>query len=294
METGRIPTGCIVVGIDAVRATDRALDWAADQAALEGRHLHLVHGTGSLLTLGSASAVTGTPGPLEITAELQSTGHAVLGRATTRAVSRHPELVVHRTLRTADPGQLLVDLSTDAVLVVVGSRGRGHVLRLALGSVSEDVAARAACPVVVLRPRDGDTARAGVLVAVEEAADAVPALGFALHQAAVRRQPLTVLLTGNDAPPASPHVVPAEQPAQRQSLLAALAAAGASEGEVETRLLVGRGTPSECVLALAEDMDLVVVGRRPIPGHGRPGHGSFAIDVLDNAPATVAVVPCCK
>ena len=58
MTTGRIPTGCIVVGIDAARATDRAVDWAADQAALEGRHLHLVHGTEAPLSLGSASAVT--------------------------------------------------------------------------------------------------------------------------------------------------------------------------------------------------------------------------------------------
>src|SRR4051812_4221315 len=104
MTTGRIPPGCIVAGIDAGRATDRAVDWAADQAALEGRHLHLVHGTEARPATGSASAVTV---PTDAwAAELASTGRAILGRATTRAVSRHPELVVHQSLRTVEPGRL--------------------------------------------------------------------------------------------------------------------------------------------------------------------------------------------
>ena len=49
MQTQHLPTGCVVVGVDAAQPTDRALDWAADQAALEERHLLLVHGIGSPL-----------------------------------------------------------------------------------------------------------------------------------------------------------------------------------------------------------------------------------------------------
>jgi len=296
METRRIPTGCVVVGVDAARATDRALDWAADQAALEGRHLHLVHGTGAPWVLGSAVAVSGTPDPLGLATELETTGHAVLGRATTRAVSRHPELVVHQTLRTTDPSRLLIDLSLDASLVVVGSRGRGHVLRTALGSVSADVADRASCPVVVLRPRDDRTAGGGVLVAVDDDPDTWTALRFALRHAASRDQPLTLLLTRDHEAGAVPlSVVAAEDPGlgpDREVLRFALAAASGPElPDVPTRLLVGRGLPSECLLLLAGDMDLVVVGHRVRHGFGRVGHGSVVVDVLENAPSTVAIVP---
>lgn len=295
METGRIPSGCIVVGIDAVRATDRAVDWASDQAALEGRHLHLVHATEAPLALGSASSLPGTPDPLAMAAEVETTGHAILDRATTRAVSRHPELVVHKTLRLADPGRLLVDLSLDSSMVVVGSRGRGHVLRLALGSVSEDVAGRASCPVVVLRPRHDDSPHEGVLVAVDGSEESVDVVRFAVHHAVVRRQSLVLLLTGSSGGSAegTPSVVPAEGPGlslERELLLGVLAAAEPGV-RVPTTLLVGQGAPAECILMLAGDMDLVVVGHHPRHGVGRVTHASVAVDVLDNAPATVAIVP---
>lgn len=295
MTTGRITPGCIVVGVDAGRATDRAVDWAADQAALEGRHLHLVHGTEPRLALGSAAVTVPTDawGP---TAELESTGRAILGRATTRAVSRHPELVVHQTLRTVEPGRLLVDLSLDAALIVVGSRGRGHVLRLALGSVSEDVAERASCPVVVLRPRHDDSPHDEVLVAVDEASsaeDSAALVRFALRHAAVTGRSLTLLLTRSRSSALPPRVEPAEGPAlalEREVLVSALTAAAEREIDVPVRLLVGQGAPAECILTLAADVELVVVGHHP-RHDDRPGHGSVAVDVLDNAPATIAVVP---
>ena len=41
--TTSIPSGSIVVGVDASAASRQALQWAADQAALEGRPLFLVH-----------------------------------------------------------------------------------------------------------------------------------------------------------------------------------------------------------------------------------------------------------
>ena len=60
------------------------------------------------------------------------------------------------------PAQVLLDAAADAALLVVGSRGRGGFTGMLLGSVSQSVVARAACPVVVVRapetssePRDG-------------------------------------------------------------------------------------------------------------------------------------------
>jgi nucleotide-binding universal stress UspA family protein len=52
------------------------------------------------------------------------------------------------------PARALLDMATDADLVVVGSRGLGGFAGLLLGSVSQQVAHHASCPVVIV-PEEG-------------------------------------------------------------------------------------------------------------------------------------------
>jgi len=207
MEPQSVPTGCVVVGVDAAQLTDRALDWAADQAALEQRHLLLVHGIGSPLSVGTPDSGLGGPDPMQVFVDLQAAGRALLARATTRVVTRHPELVVHQAVRAIDPRQALLEASADAAMVVVGSRGRGHVLSLVLGSVSEEVAGRASCPVVVIRPRHDHEPRNGVLVGTDGTAESEPVLQFASRLARVRELPLTVLQDPGDAASAAQSLI---------------------------------------------------------------------------------------
>lgn len=51
-----------------------------------------------------------------------------------------------------DPAHNLIELSRDASLLVVGSRGRSGLAGALLGSVSGACAAHAACPVLVVHP----------------------------------------------------------------------------------------------------------------------------------------------
>jgi nucleotide-binding universal stress UspA family protein len=52
---------------------------------------------------------------------------------------------------TGLPAQALVRESQNADLLVVGSRGVGGFAALMLGSISDQVAHHAACPVVIVR-----------------------------------------------------------------------------------------------------------------------------------------------
>lgn len=56
-----------------------------------------------------------------------------------------------------DPGDMIVAAAQaeHPDIVVVGSHGRGAMGRLFLGSVSEHVVRHAPCPVLVVRPREG-------------------------------------------------------------------------------------------------------------------------------------------
>lgn len=50
------------------------------------------------------------------------------------------------------PAEVLLKVSSNAHLLIVGSRGRGGFASLLLGSVSEQCVRHASCPVLVMRP----------------------------------------------------------------------------------------------------------------------------------------------
>jgi nucleotide-binding universal stress UspA family protein len=242
------------------------------------------------------SAGIGRPDPFELYDDLVSAGRAILHRATTRAVLRHPELSVRSAVVTTDPGAALVDVSERASMVVVGSRGRGHVVSLVLGSVSEDVASRAVCPVVVLRPQYDERSRSGVLVGTDGSDESEPVLRFAFHEAWLRGVPLTVVHTVWDAVAAvssaraSGEVEPGTVGLRRR-LATAVAPLTEQYPEVRVRIELGHGRPSDCLLSEADVQELVVVGHHHRHGFDRLVHGSVALAVMEHASTPVAIVP---
>lgn len=71
------------------------------------------------------------------------------------------EIEVDCIQRIGNPGEKICELARDgeADLIVTGSRGRSGLKELLLGSVSNYVSHRAPCPVLIVRPQEGETGK---------------------------------------------------------------------------------------------------------------------------------------
>jgi nucleotide-binding universal stress UspA family protein len=65
---------------------------------------------------------------------------------------KYPEVEVKRIVVHDRAAHLLIEKSHTAQLVVVGSRGHGEFAGLVLGSVSNALVHKSACPVAIVRP----------------------------------------------------------------------------------------------------------------------------------------------
>ena len=291
-------SGTIVVGVDGSRSSRGALDWAVDQAVAEHRALTLVHGLGQAHPTW-ADAHVSTP-RAQMSLALQAGEELVAAqREHVRARATHVE--VRTDVQLVDPRTLLLEHSARAHLVVVGSRGRGPVASLLLGSVGAAVVRHTRCPVVVHRPTHGDSRAAGgrqrygVLVACDARAESAPVLDFAFRQAELSRLPLTVLHCwsyGYDSSGQQTEV-PAPGDLEGERLEVGEAVAGFAEKypgvPVDVELVHGL-TGMQVVQAGASEQ-LVVVG---LLHRGSPRHDvlmPISLAVVEHATTPVAVVP---
>jgi nucleotide-binding universal stress UspA family protein len=81
----------------------------------------------------------------------RSQAEEVLREAVERVRGDHPAITVQTAVVEGPPARVLVEMSADADLLVVGSRGLGGFSGLLLGSVSQQCTHRARCPVTVVR-----------------------------------------------------------------------------------------------------------------------------------------------
>jgi nucleotide-binding universal stress UspA family protein len=173
------PVARIVVGVDASPGALRALAWAADEARLRLASLQVVYAYHaqalaaplyfpSMEALPGRAAAAGARPPEEESAETLER-RAQLQAAVRRQAEDLLEELLHELGETVEgvdvrrsvvedrnPAEALIELSADADLLVVGSRGRGGFTSLLLGSVSHQVVLHARCPVVVIPPSAED------------------------------------------------------------------------------------------------------------------------------------------
>jgi nucleotide-binding universal stress UspA family protein len=146
----------LVVGIDGSNDANLALAWAAGEAVLRDADLWVVHvwslphpdSPAAMPPMGLPPLVGEEDGERHARDLLEATVDGVLN-----GVERRPE-VVEPILVQGHAVEALTDVARGAELLVVGSRGRGGFHGLQLGSISQQLAHHAPCPLVIVRATD--------------------------------------------------------------------------------------------------------------------------------------------
>jgi nucleotide-binding universal stress UspA family protein len=143
--------GVIVVGVDHSAGAKAALRFALEEARLRQATLRVVHAW----QFGYIGATTGLEGALPaVGGELEDFrrgAEAALDETLKDFGADNDGVAIERRVDQGTAAAVLVEESRGADLLVVGSRGHGGFAQLLLGSVSQQCAQHAFCPVVIVR-----------------------------------------------------------------------------------------------------------------------------------------------
>jgi nucleotide-binding universal stress UspA family protein len=270
----------IVVGVDGSQPAERALVWAADEAALHHAQLLIVH-CGEVLTRQARAH-----------GDVRDYSHGVLREAVATAIDASDVSDISTLLRDDQPASVLVDLSENARMLVVGTHGVGRIAGVLLGSVAHRVAAHARCPVVVvpeewLAPAHGDARP--VAVGVSGTPSGRDALEFAFTEA--ERADVRLVAARSCAEINRAGSEDSATRRQHQALLTDLVeAAWASHPGVEVVTELSSSSVYEALHDVATRASLLVLGCRHSPDNHLARLGPVSSRLLHSSPCPVAVV----
>jgi nucleotide-binding universal stress UspA family protein len=140
----------IVVGVDHSAGANAALRFALEEARLRQATVRVVHAW--QFEYAGATGFQGLfPGPVVEFEDLRQGAEAALEETLNEVAADAYGVTIERRVEQGSPAGVLVDESRAADLLVVGSRGHGGFAQLVLGSVSQQCAQHAFCPVVIVR-----------------------------------------------------------------------------------------------------------------------------------------------
>lgn len=180
----------IVVGVDDSPSSQAALNWAATEAKLRQAPLVIVYA--ATLPMGTWPIAPVPTGLMDFQRQI---GQDILDDATEIAGEITGDSVaVSAEFAVTTPTAALVERSKSAQLVVVGTRGRGALARMILGSVSTGLAHRGYGPVAVIPDGAGaPEPDAPVVLGYDGSPASQPAIEFAYEEADRRGVELIVL-----------------------------------------------------------------------------------------------------
>ncbi|MBG6217832.1 nucleotide-binding universal stress UspA family protein [Arthrobacter sp. CAN_A6] len=302
----------IVVGVDGSDQSVCALLWAAREAERRNVPLHVV--TAYTIPVFAASSMDAGYATVD-DAVIREGARSVLDESLTHLEDLRVEVVPR--IETGDAAGVLLDLSEEAELVVVGSRGRGGFVGRLLGSVSSALPAHAKCPTVIVplcssprlgRPELAEKHRKSGTVPSKEGVEPVVVVGVdgsehartaslaAAEEAQSRGLALRVVCS---LAPFNGSLAWVPAPLDREALHA----------DITVQLNAGRdwlqshfpdlpitvelrdGPPAEVLIKASATSELLVLGTRGRGGFTGMLMGSTSQAVLHHAKGPVLVVP---
>ncbi|MGZ8650424.1 MAG: universal stress protein [Solirubrobacteraceae bacterium] len=137
----------IVVGVDGSEGARVALAFALEEARLRGTGVRAVAAWQVPATVSASGVPALDP---ELPDQLQLEARDALERALEDAGGLAAGVAIEPVVRLGAPAQVLLEEAQDADLLVVGSRGLGGFRGLLLGSVGQQCAHHAPCPLVIV------------------------------------------------------------------------------------------------------------------------------------------------
>ncbi|MFD9334623.1 universal stress protein [Streptomyces sp. NPDC060028] len=270
----------VVVAVDGAPHSLPALDWAATTARRRGAELLVVHVRPDYAPLGGLHKLP-----------VGAAGHQDTVLAEVHGILKEREGLP--SVRYASPagavGHTLVALGRHAQVLVLGSRRRGGLASLLLGSTSLACVARAQCPVVVVPPGPRTAAgpapdgRERVVLGLHPELTPHAAIDFAFLEARGRGTALEVVSASTSRRAAAAEAAQGHR-------LDAFSSSDYSDVEVEP--VVVAGAPRARLATGSGTAGLVVLGRprRRLRTDGWPS-SSVANSLVMRARCPVAVVP---
>jgi nucleotide-binding universal stress UspA family protein len=136
----------IVVGVDGSKGSIRALEFALDEARIRHADLKVV---AAWHVPASAYETGWVPIPVN-PSDYEKIGKEALDKSLEEADVAGSAVSVTPVLKEGHAADVLVAESQGADLLVVGSRGYGGFKGLLLGSISQQCAHHASCPVAIV------------------------------------------------------------------------------------------------------------------------------------------------
>jgi nucleotide-binding universal stress UspA family protein len=141
----------IIVGVDGSGHSQRALEWAMREAAVRQVPLTVLTVNEAVRGYYSSMAVYADD-PVR-TEDARKLAQAETDEVVARLDEPRPASVTVKAVH-GFPVEELINAGRDADMIVVGSRGAGGFTRLMMGSVADQVAQHAHCPVLIVPPEN--------------------------------------------------------------------------------------------------------------------------------------------